>query len=364
MKLTKNELLRYQRQIVLDECGIDGQIRLKKAKVVVIGAGGLGIPVLSYLAAAGVGHLRVIDHDTIHVSNLHRQILYSEEDRGKKKVDVIQKQLRKINPDTIIEAIDEQLTNQNAMALLKGFEVIVDATDNFSTRYLINDCSYLLNIPLVSASILRFEGQLCILNYNNGPSYRCLFPDPPSPEQIPNCSQAGVFGFLPAMLGSMQANEVIKILLDMGDVLSGQLWIYNSLSNQLQTIEVERNDLLLQTFYEGFDVSSYTYDERCGVQADSAIQHIDLPTLLDQLDQFIIVDVREAYEQPEWSYGSYIRIPLPRLGSMWQTLPFDKKICFICQKGIRSVQAVVYLQSQLGIKNVYNLKDGLLKVQA
>ena len=335
MILSDNELLRYQRQMVLEECGLDGQLKLKRAKLVVVGAGGLGTPVSSYLVAAGIGQLTIIDHDTSIISNLHAEILFNSNDVGRKKTAVIYDRLKAINPNVQIDIIQEKLTQHNALSLLCDNDVIIDATDNFASRYLINDCSFLLDIPLVSASILRFEGQLCV-NYKKGPSYRCLFPEPPTNEQILNCSQAGVFGFLPSMLGSMQANEAIKIILDVGQVLRGQLWMYNALSNETQVATFERNESYLTTFYQEFDLRTFDYEGSCGISIDRRINHIDLPVLLNHLEDFIVIDVRESYEQPEWTYGPCLRIPLPRLKSMWNQLPLDKKLCFICQKGIRS----------------------------
>src|ERR1035437_7011740 len=237
MKITTQELNRYQRHILLPEIGIEGQEKLKGAKVLVIGCGGLGCPVLQYLAAAGVGFLGVIDNDLVDISNLQRQILFSTEDTGKPKVAIAKEKLEKYNPYIKIIAFNERLEVSNAIDIIGKFEIIVDCTDNFSTRYLVNDACVILNKPLVSGSIYKFEGQVTLFNYLNGPTYRCLYPNPPQQEIVSNCNETGVLGTLTGFTGTLMANEVIKVITGMGNVLNGKLLTFDLLSSRFLTFE-------------------------------------------------------------------------------------------------------------------------------
>ena len=232
---------RYSRHIALNEIGVRGQEKISKAKVLVVGAGGLGCPVLQYLAAAGIGTLGIVDFDVVEESNLQRQILYGTSTTGENKALAAKKKLEDLNPTISIDAIPEKLAYSNVVSLFNQYDIIVDGSDNFETRYLINDAALITNRPVVFGAIFKFEGQLSVFNYNNGPTYRCLFPVPPTKENIPNCSEVGVLGVLPGIVGSMQANEVLKIVLGIGEVLSGKLCCYNSKTNDFQILLIQKN---------------------------------------------------------------------------------------------------------------------------
>lgn len=244
--LSKTELIRYQRQLQLKEFGSSGQQKLKQSKVLVIGAGGLGCAILQYLAAAGVGHIGIVDFDRVNASNLHRQVLYTTEDIGKLKVDCAIRQLSKQNEFIELLGFSLELSNKNAIDIFSAYDIIIDGTDNYTTRYMINDACILLNKPLIYGAIYRFEGQVSVFNYTSkanekGPTYRCLFPEPPSTDTSLNCSVSGVLGVLPGIIGIMQANETIKIITGIGDVLSGRLMVINTLSMQTDIISFDRN---------------------------------------------------------------------------------------------------------------------------
>jgi adenylyltransferase/sulfurtransferase len=232
MSLSKAEQQQYNRHLILDEIGELGQLKLKKAKVLVIGAGGLGCPILQYLSAAGVGTIGVVDDDTIEKSNLQRQVLYSHDDIGDFKAEVAANKLAGLNPYVNFEIYLQRLNKEIAVELFLKYDVIVDGSDNFPTRYLVNDAAILTNKPVVFGSIFKFEGQVSVFNYNNGPSYRCLYPNPPKSEDVPNCSEIGVLGVLPGIIGALQANEVLKLVLGIGEILSGKLLTYNALNMQ------------------------------------------------------------------------------------------------------------------------------------
>lgn len=237
--LAKEEFKRYTRQIILNEVGYEGQEKLKAAKVLVVGAGGLGCPAIQYLAAAGIGTIGIIDHDKIDETNLHRQILYTSNDLGKNKAEASTKKLIEINPFIKANAYSEKLTKYNALEVIKNYDIVVDGSDNFNTRYLVNDTCLILNKPFVSASVYQFEAQISVYNYKGGPTYRCVFPEPP--ENVMNCGESGVLGYLTGMIGAMQGGEVIKIILDKGGILSGRLLIFDALKMELNSILFERN---------------------------------------------------------------------------------------------------------------------------
>jgi len=240
MPLTPEEKYRYSRHLLLEEVGLEGQEKLKEAKVLVIGAGGLGCPVLLYLAAAGVGTIGVIDFDTIDASNLQRQTLFSTDDVGRSKAEVAKEKLNANNPFINVIAYNEELTNKNSLEIFSAFDIIVDGTDNFHTRYMVNDACLIANKPFVYGAIHKFEGQVSVFNYQEGPTYRCLFPNPPEAGSIPSCSEVGVVGILPGIIGTQQANQVIKIILQIGQVLSGRLMIYNALQSSFMEIEINK----------------------------------------------------------------------------------------------------------------------------
>src|SRR5579883_413301 len=243
MSLSAKERERYSRQIILEEFGTEGQEHLKSAKVLIVGAGGLGSPAALYLAAMGIGTIGIIDDDKVAVSNLHRQIIYGENDAGSSKALLASEKLSEANSNITVEGINERLTRSNVLEIIRSYDVVLDGSDNFSTRYLVNDACSILGVPLVSASILRFEGQVVVLNYKDGPCYRCLFPEPPAPESVPSCAQAGVIGALAGVMGTMMAMETVKIIAEIGEPLTGRLLLYNALKGHFREIKVKRDSM-------------------------------------------------------------------------------------------------------------------------
>jgi molybdopterin/thiamine biosynthesis adenylyltransferase/rhodanese-related sulfurtransferase len=352
--LSQQEIKRYNRHIILPEIGLEGQHKLKQAKVLVIGAGGLGCPVLMYLAAVGVGTIGIVDFDKIDASNLQRQILYSIDDIGKYKAEVAKQKLSSQNPYVHLIAHISHLTSQNALELIAQYDIVVDGSDNFATRYLLNDACVMLNKPLVAASVFKFEGQLSVYNYKNGPTYRCLFPEPPT--ESPSCSEIGVIGVLPGILGTLQANEVIKIITKTGQILSGKLLFIDALSLQFRELQFEKNlDIKIEKLGE-YELLN------CEVSEDTShikeISVVDLKAEMNASEPFVIIDVREAFEYDICNLKGVL-IPLNELPQHIHKIPKDKKVVVICHHGMRSAMAINYLQENYKYKNLYNLSGGI-----
>jgi len=348
---------RYNRHIILLEIGPNGQEKLNTAKVLVIGAGGLGCPVLQYLAAAGIGTLGIIDYDVVDISNLQRQVLFGSSSLGENKAIAAKQRLEDLNSSISIIAYAEQLTYKNALQLFESYDIIVDGSDNFETRYLVNDACIITNKPLVFGAIYKFEGQVSVFNYQNGPSYRCLFPNPPKKDSVPNCSEIGVLGVLPGIIGSMQANEVLKIILGIGNTLSGKLLSYNALTLENSIIKIKKdqsqieNVLLAKT-----DFSKRQLHEICDINVkDVSI----VEALKNSNAQFI--DVREAHEQPKVDGLEITYIPLSELEQHLHKIDREKDKYVFCQSGIRSKTAVSRLH-ELNIGNCYNINDSVLEI--
>jgi molybdopterin/thiamine biosynthesis adenylyltransferase/rhodanese-related sulfurtransferase len=329
---------RYERQIALPEIGTTGQQKLADARVLIIGAGGLGCPVLQNLAAAGVGKIGLVDGDVVDETNLHRQYLYTPDDCGKGKVAVAAKAVTGQNPNIEIDRHSAYFNKENCLEIVSGYQVIVDCTDNIATRYLINDVAVAKGIPMVYASIHKFEGQLSVFNYQNGPTYRCLFPENDRLEAIPNCNDSGVLGVLPNVLGALQANEVLKIVLGIGEVISGKLLLYNSLDYSFQTIEIEK-DTNLKT---DINIESRSISEAVFFAGKNAL----------------IIDIREDYEEPKLDLENIKNVPLPALDDFLAEADKNQRIILICQHGNRSGMAVDYLAKK-GFANVVHLQNGI-----
>ncbi|MFG6687330.1 molybdopterin-synthase adenylyltransferase MoeB [Mariniflexile sp. HNIBRBA6329] len=348
---------RYTRHIILSEIGQTGQEKLLNAKVLVVGAGGLGCPVLQYLAAAGIGTLGVIDFDVVEVSNLQRQVLFGTSSLGQNKAEAAKKRLEDLNDEISIIAYPEKLTYQNAIILFKQFDIIVDGSDNFETRYLVNDTCIITNKPLVFAAIYKFEGQVSVFNYKNGPSYRCLFPNPPKKDAVPNCTEIGVLGVLPGIIGSMQANEVLKIILGIGNVLSGKLLCYNALNSQTSILKINKSETeIAKVLKEQSNFHKKQLIENCDFTT-SEISIKDISTFENM--QFI--DVRELHELPKIESIPIISIPLSELENSINKIDTEKQKVVFCQSGIRSKQAVSIL-NKANIKNCYSLKEGVKQI--
>jgi len=346
---------RYQRHIVLSEVGQSGQDKLSSAKVLVIGAGGLGCPILQYLAGAGIGTLGIMDFDIVEESNLQRQILFGMTSIGRNKALAAKERLEDLNPTITIKVYPEKLTSKNALELFKDYDIIVDGTDNFETRYLINDAAILTEKPVVYGAIYKFEGQVSVFNYQNGPSYRCLFPIPPKEGSVANCSEVGILGVLTGIIGSMQANEVIKMILGFDDVLSGKLFCYNSKTTQTSTINISRNEKVFEDVLSGRNV---LHDNNLSVSCDSLIQEI-LAEELYEKENIQFIDVRELHEQPQLDLPNCIQIPLNQLEQSLNQIDSTKTNIVFCQIGNRSKTAVGFLQKR-NITNCYSLKGGVV----
>lgn len=356
MKLTTEEKYRYSRHLLLKEVGLEGQEKLKEAKVLVVGAGGLGCPVLLYLAAAGVGTIGVIDFDTIDASNLQRQILFSTDDVGRSKAEVAKEKLNANNPFIDVIAYNEELTNENALEIFSKFDIIVDGTDNFHTRYMVNDASLIANKPLVYGAIYKFEGQVSVFNYQEGPTYRCLFPNPPEAGSIPSCSEVGVVGVLPGIIGAQQANEVIKIILQIGNVLSGRLMVYNALQASFLEIQINKTEAIIFKKEEFLKFDYQGYCDDLMVMGNS----ITLTELINLSPDVFVVDVRREWEQPKLENKQVLYAPLQEIDGYIHEIPRDKEVYVICQHGVRSKVAIEYLEKECNFTNLINVEGGML----
>lgn len=362
--LTDKEKNRYNRHILLDKVGIEGQEKLKAAKVLVIGAGGLGCPVLQYLTAVGVGNIGLIDFDVVDESNLQRQILFSVEDVGKLKVEVAKERLNQQNPFVNFESYSEKLTTKNALSIFQKYDIIVDGTDNFSTRYLVNDACVITSKPLVYGAIYKFEGQVAVFNYQGGPSYRCLFPEPPKAGSVPSCSDVGVIGVLPGLIGIQQANEVIKIILQIGTPLSGKFQTYNALNNKSMTLNIERSEEQIQkVLKESDNFETFNYDLFCGVIENNNLNKInidELKKLYKAEKDFQVVDVRDEWEQPRIERENVLIAPLDELDDFIDQIEKNKQVVVVCQKGMRSLAAIEKLEKKYQYNNLINLEGGIV----
>ncbi|GGD22360.1 molybdopterin-synthase adenylyltransferase MoeB [Hyunsoonleella pacifica] len=348
--LSQNEKKFYSRHLLLNEIGVEGQEKLKQAKVLVVGAGGLGCPILQYLTAAGVGTIGIVDGDTVDVSNLQRQILYTVDDVGKPKAKCAASRLKQLNPYVKFNVHQEFLSTTNALALFENYDIIVDGSDNFQTRYLCNDAAVLTNKPLVFGSIFKFEGQVTVFNYNNGPTYRCLYPTPPSHGSVPSCSEIGVLGVLPGIVGNFQANETLKIILGLGEILSGKLLTFNALTMQQMQFKFSKNESLNITSLES------NYDVFCGVPQIE--KEITLEDLGANKDIYNLLDVRETWEREQHHIGGQ-HIPLGELTSRFKEIDISKPLVVYCKSGIRSARAISFLEDNLENVSFVNLKGGI-----
>lgn len=348
--LTTSELNRYSRQIRLVEVGKEGQEKIKEASVLVIGAGALGCPVLQYLAAAGVGTIGIVDNDWVDETNLHRQILYTEKDIGKPKPIAAKEKLEHLNSEIIYDTYFMRLNKESALETISEYDIVVDCTDNFASRYLINDAAVILNKPVVYGAILRFSGQLMVLNYKNGPTLRCLYPEPPHPLEVPSCADTGVIGSIAGTIGSMQATEVIKIILQKEGVISGKLYIIDALDFTTQIISFER-------IHENSDIKKLgDYDDFCLDEKDS-IEEItagELTKMLIKNPEITIIDLRAEDERSDIEFDC-ISVPYYEISQNLPLLLNKSIIIFYCTYGIHSVSVINYLKNVYKMKNLYSL---------
>jgi len=350
--LTEKEKQRYLRHILLKEIGEAGQLKLKQAKVLVIGAGGLACPALQYLAAAGVGRIGVIDDDLVDSSNLQRQILFSEKNIGEPKVIAAKNRLQEMNSSIEIIAYNERLTAKNAPVLFPAYDIIVEGSDNFTTKYLANDAAVLAGKPLVFGSIFKFDGQVSVFNYLNGPTYRCLFPEPGSAEEMPSCSEVGVLGILPGIIGNLQANEVLKMILGIGNVLSGKLLLFDALEMQTRILPFSKNpDVVVKELEET--------DSSCGT---TTLESISYQEYISAPENYTLLDVRTEKERAIRHIGG-LHIPLPELQDRYKELHSHNNLLIYCSSGLRSTKAISKLKDYFTEKEMYNLEGGLKKVK-
>lgn len=352
MGLSQDEIRRYNRHLIMPEVGQAGQEKLKAARVLVIGAGGLGCPVLQYLVAAGVGRITVLDDDIVDESNLQRQILFDVDDIGRPKAQVAKEKLERQNPLCSIDAVKERFTSANARQLVAAHDLVIDGSDNFPTRYLSNDATCLEKTPLVFGSIFKFQGQVSVFNLNDGPTYRCLFPEPPGPGEVPNCAEIGVLGVLPGLIGTMMANEAIKIILGVGEVLSGKLLTLDALTMHSTTLSFDRSDVQIKELID--------YEEFCGLGGDDEMTVSELKEWMDTGVEFQLIDVREPAEYELGNLGGKL-IPLGTVAAHVDEIDRVGKVVVHCKRGGRSARAIEYLKVEHGYDNLINLKGGILE---
>ena len=360
--LTKAELERYSRQLVLPELGEVGQLRLKRSSVIIIGAGGLGIPASIYLAAAGVGRIGIVDNDVVEKSNLHRQTLYSEDDVGTAKALVIERELRKVNPHVSIESHETRLDSTNALEILREYDIVVDCTDNFPARYLINDSCVLLRKPDVYASVFRFDGQASVFDAQYGPCYRCLFPEPPPPDTVQDCAVAGVLGVLPGILGSIQAAQTINLIVGTGDSLIGRLLLFNATDMAFNEVRIGRNPDCPICGKKPTITKLIDYEEFCrGGRVEKPVEEMTVRALKGRLDtgsKILLLDVREPFEYAFCRIEGSLLVPIGELERRVGELDPNLETVVYCHTGVRSARAVNLLKSR-GFKRAINLKGGI-----
>ncbi|WP_236978190.1 HesA/MoeB/ThiF family protein [Membranihabitans maritimus] len=340
---------RYIRQTILKGFGPGSQEKLKKSSVLVVGAGGLGIPVLQYLNAMGVGAIGIVDGDKVSLSNLHRQVLYTESDIGESKVQVLAERLHRQNSSTVIHTYETYLSTENALELIAPFDLVIDATDNFPTRYLINDACVILDKPFIYGALHGYEGQVSVFNYNDGPTYRCLFPDMPSAGQIPDCNTNGVLGILPGIVGNLQALEAVKVISGVGEVLSGKLLIFDSLTHQYRkiTFPVVPENLVIKKLQGNYGVNYCTNQNISSDEFDSIVK-----------GNLQLIDVRTPEEFESFHFEPAKNIPVMELDERRGEIDITKSVCFVCQSGIRSQKAIDIFNANPAVE-VFHLEGGI-----
>jgi len=364
--LTNDEILRYSRHLIMPEVGMVGQQKLKAARVLCIGAGGLGSPLALYLAAAGVGTLGIVDFDVVDFTNLQRQIIHSTADVGRKKLDSAAEKLKAINPFVNVKKIEARLSSENALELFREFDIVADGTDNFPTRYLVNDACVLTGKPNVYGSIFRFEGQASVFATEAGPCYRCLYPEPPPPGLVPSCAEGGVLGILPGLVGVMQATEVIKLILGAGEPLIGRLLLIDALGMKFRELKLRKNPDCPACGTHPTITKLIDYNEFCGIRGEEKPVETGIPEMqveelkrrLDAGENLFVLDVREPHEYQICNIGGHL-IPLGDLPKRVNELDSSREIVAHCRSGVRSAKAVGFLQ-QAGFKKVHNLAGGIL----
>lgn len=367
--LTNEEILRYSRHLILPEVGMEGQLKLKAASVLLVGTGGLGAPLALYLAAAGIGRLGLVDFDVVDASNLHRQVIHGTSDVGRKKLDSAADAIADINPNVQIDKYDTLLTSANAMEICAPYDLIIDGTDNFPTRYLVNDVCVLQKKPNVYGSIFRFEGQATVFATEGGPCYRCLYPEPPPPGLVPSCAEGGVLGILPGVIGLIQATEAIKLILGVGEPLIGRLVLYDALAMRFRELKLRRNPECPACGDHPTITQLIDYEQFCGLPQregpaappveEGDVDPVEVKQMLDRGDDFILIDVREHHEYQICNIPGAKLIPLGELAKRVHEIDSSKLVIAHCKMGGRSAKAVAQLR-ELGFKRVRNMAGGIL----
>ena len=364
--LTNEEILRYSRHLIMPEVGMEGQLKLKAAKVLCIGAGGLGSPLALYLAAAGVGTLGMVDFDVVDFTNLQRQIIHSTADVGRPKLQSAAEKIGAMNPEVELRTFETRLTSQNALELFRDFDIVVDGTDNFATRYLVNDACVLTGKPNVYGSIFRFEGQVSVFATENGPCYRCVYPEPPPPGLVPSCAEGGVLGVLPGLVGVMQATEAIKLILGAGEPLIGRLLLVDALAMKFRELKLRKDPDCPVCGQHRTITKLIDYEQFCGIRGEEKPVENKLPEISveelkrrrDAGEDLFILDVREPHEYQICNLGGYL-IPLNDLPKRVHELDSSREIVAHCKMGGRSAKAVEFLR-QAGFTKVKNLTGGII----
>jgi sulfur-carrier protein adenylyltransferase/sulfurtransferase len=367
--LSNDEILRYSRHLIMPEVGMEGQLKLKNASVLLVGAGGLGAPLGLYLTAAGIGRIGIVDFDVVDFTNLQRQVIHGTKDVGKKKLDSAAESMNDINPYVKVEKHEVALTSENALDIIKNYDYVVDGTDNFPTRYLVNDACVILKKPNVYGSIFRFEGQATIFAYPGGPCYRCLYPEPPPPGLVPSCAEGGVLGILPGIIGLVQATETVKLILGAGEPLVGRLMLYDALAMRFRELKLRRNPECPVCGDHPTVTKLIDYQQFCGVPGHEAppepkidlsdIDPTEVKQKIDRGDKFTLIDVREPHEYQICKIPTAKLIPLGELPKRLNELDKNAEIVAHCKSGVRSGKATNLLREN-GFTNVRNMKGGIL----
>lgn len=361
-QFSREESIRYSRHLILPEVGEEGQQKLKSSRVLIVGAGGLGSPAALYLAAAGVGGIGIADFDQVELVNLQRQIIHGTADIGAPKVDSAAEKMKDINPLIGIEKISQQLTSENALQIIANYDVVIDGTDNFPTRYLLNDACVISGKPYVYGSIFRFEGQAAVFGAKEGPCYRCLYPEPPPPHVVPDCAEGGVLGVLPGIVGSIQATEAIKLILNIGEPLIGQLLLFDALRMEFSKLRISKNRECPVCGDNPSVTELIDYEQFCGITADAEdpvnITPLELKKKMDNREDILLLDVREQFEHQINRIDGDQLIPLFLIPLKLNELDRSKEIIIYCKNGNRSMDALRHLK-QAGFKKVKNLAGGI-----
>tara|TARA_B100000686_G_scaffold73589_1_gene79387 strand:- start:3684 stop:5096 length:1413 start_codon:yes stop_codon:yes gene_type:complete len=363
-KLSSEEFIRYSRHLSLPEVGIKGQTKIKSSKVLVVGAGGLGSPVSLYLAAAGIGTIGMVDFDIVDESNLQRQVLFGMDQIGKSKLKSAKERLKNLNPHTNYILHDTALSSENALDIIKDYDIVVDGTDNFPTRYLVNDACVILNKPNVYGSIYRFDGQVSIFNHENGPCYRCLYPSPPPPNLVPSCAEGGVLGVLPGIIGTMQANETLKLILGIGDLMVNRFLLFDALTFEFNELKIHKNNDCVVCGDSPSITELIDYKQFCGIEsviekvAFSELEATELQKRLNNETSPIIIDVREDFELEISKIEGSVHIPMNQIPNRLNELNPENDYVIICRTGVRSSQICEFLSNQ-NFRSIANLSGGI-----